>query len=481
MFSFFVVLMLRRLTESVSKRFSHPPVIKPLNLALVPRPHVISELSYHTSAPRMDPAKLHNPYFESKPGEKDIWTLINEAAATAQAKSQGRAIINLGQGFFSYNPPDFALLAATEALTLFNQYPPARGNPNLLDAVARHYTKAYGRKVDVSEVQITTGANEGMLLIFFGFLTPGDEVVVFEPFFDQYIANIEMTGAKIKYVPINYPAKLDNAVVTGQDWHVDWKALEAAIGPKTKMIVINTPHNPIGKVFTPEELARIGRLCIDNNLILVSDEVYENLYFTPTFPRPAALAELPELAERTLTVGSAGKSFAATGWRIGYVQGPPSLLKYVTAAHVRICFCSPAPLQQAVAQGFRQADQLDYFAKTRDDYRHKYELFTQVFDDLHLPYTIAEGGYFLLVNLLSIKIPANYKYPPEIASKTNDFKLAYWLINEIGVVGIPPTEFLHPEHRKGNVLEKCLRFAVCKDDDILKEAVERLKLLKDYM
>lgn len=472
--SFFVVWMLRRTTESVSRRLaSLPPVSAPYSRNMTTSPPLAAATS--------DPAALHNPYFYQKPGDKDIWTLINEAAADAQRLLGGRAIVNLGQGFFSYNPPDFALDAAKAALTEFNQYPPARGNPNLLAEVARHYLKLYGRKVDVSQVQITTGANEGMLAIFFGYLTPGDEVVVFEPFFDQYIANIEMTGATIRYVPIVYPPKMDSATVSGDDWQVDWAALDAAITPRTKMVVINTPHNPIGKVFTEAELARIGRLCIDHNLILVSDEVYENLYYGVSFPRPAALAALPELADRTLTVGLAGKLFAATGWRVGYVQGPADLIQYVTAAHVRICFCSPAPLQQAVAQGFRAADSVGYFATTRDQYRHKYRMFTRVFDDLGMPYTEAQGGYFLLVNMSKVKIPRDYPYPPEIASRTNDFKLAYWLIQELGVVGIPPTEFLFPAHRQGNGLENCLRFAVCKDDSILQEAVERLKLLKDYI
>ena len=270
-----------------------------------------------------DPTSLHNPYFYQKPGQKDIWSLINETAAQAQQES-GEPIVNLGQGFFSYNPPEFAINAVEEALTKpqFNQYAHARGNPNLLKQVAEHYSRSYGRAVGVDEVQITTGANEGMFAIFFGFLTPGDEVIVFEPFFDQYIPNVEMTGAKIKYVEIEYPKKFDNEVVTGQDWEIDWEGLNNAITDKTKIIVINTPHNPIGKVFTEEELYKIGKLAVEHNLILVSDEVYENLYYTDKFPRPAALPQLPELAERTLTVDSAGKSFAATGWRVGYIQGP---------------------------------------------------------------------------------------------------------------------------------------------------------------
>lgn len=428
------------------------------------------------------PESLHNPYFHFKPGQKDVWSLINETAAKAQ-EELGKPIVNLGQGFFSYNPPDFATSAVTEALSKpqYNQYAPARGNPNLLKEVAQHYSRAYGRNVDVSEVQVTTGANEGMFSIFFGFLTPGDEVVVFEPFFDQYIPNIEMTGAKVKYVEIKYPKKLDSENVTGDAWEFDWEGLQAAITPKTKMIVLNTPHNPIGKIATEEELLKLGRVAIDNNLIIVSDEVYENLYYTPSFPRPANLKQLPELAERTLTVGSAGKSFAATGWRVGFVQGPPELIKYVAAAHTRINFCTPTPLQQAVAEAFVEADKRNYFEETRQQYSKKYELFQKVFDELGFPYTVAEGGYFLLVNFSKLKIPKDYDFPESISSRPDDFKLAYWLIKEIGVVGIPPTEFLEQNKRLGHGLEKCLRFAVCKDDSILEDALNRLKGLKNYL
>lgn len=437
----------------------------------------------HSAPKSTDPASLHNPYFELKSGQKDVWSLINETAAAA-LKEPGRTILNLGQGFFSYNPPDFALNAVTNAIQTpqFNQYAHARGNPNLLAELAAFYTKNFDRKVDVSEIQVTTGANEGMFSIFFGFLTPGDEVIVFEPFFDQYVPNIEMTGAKVRYVSINVPEKFNTENVHGDDWEIDWAGLEAAINDKTKLIVLNTPHNPIGKIFNKAELERIGKLAIEHNLIIVSDEVYENLYFLPEFPRPATLKSLPELAKRTLTVGSAGKSFAATGWRVGWVQGPSDLVKYVTLAHTRICFSTPAPLQQAVANGFVNAAKSDYFAKTRVDYIKKYKIFTQVFDELGLPYTSAQGGYFLLVNFAKLKIPDDYQYPDEILSrKTKDFKLAYWLIKEFGVVGIPPTEFVIAENKVGNRLENSIRFAVCKDDHILEEAVERLRGLKKYL
>ncbi|GEQ68468.1 hypothetical protein JCM33374_g2136 [Metschnikowia sp. JCM 33374] len=430
-----------------------------------------------------DPASLHNPYFQQNPSKKDVWTLINETAATAQEES-GTPVTNLGQGFYSYNPPDFAIDSVSHSLSKpqFNQYAPAKGNPNLLKSLAEKYSKDLGRTVDTSQVVVTTGANEGMFSVFFGFLTPGDEVIVFEPFFDQYIPNVEMTGAKVKFVSIKPPQDFGNKNTTGDDWEIDWQGLEDAITPKTKIIVINTPHNPIGKVFNEKELIRIGKLAIEHNIILLSDEVYENLYYLPEFPRPANLAALPELADRTLTVGSAGKSFAATGWRIGWIQGPSELIKYVISAHTRICFSTPAPLQQAVSEALTLADKNGYFEQTRKDYVKKYELFSAVFDELGLPYTVAQGGYFLLVNFQKLKIPEDYVYPADIAGRgTNDYKLVYWLIKEIGVVGIPPTEFLQPENRKGNPLENSVRFAVCKDDSLLEDAVAKFRKLKDYL
>ena len=427
--------------------------------------------------------RLHNPYFSLNSGQKDIWTLINETAAKTQNETK-KSIVNLGQGFFSYNPPDFALEALRHDVGFpqYNQYAPAKGNPHLIKALAKKYSLEFGRPVAENELQISTGANEGIFSVFFGFLSPGDEVIVFQPFFDQYISNIEMCGAKVKYGNLKYPEAFDSKNVTGKDWEVDWEGLEGLITEKTKLIVLNTPHNPIGKVFTAEELHRLGELVIKHDLLLLSDEVYENLYYTGEFPRPAALASLPELSQRTLTAGSIGKSFAATGWRVGWVHGPADLIKYVNAAHTRICFSSPAPLQQAAADSLQMAFDSDYFANTRKEYVKKYEIFSKVFDDLGLPYTVAEGGYFFLVNLLKLLIPEDYNFPPEIASrKTLDFKLAYWLIREIGVVGIPPTEFLQESDKTKSGLEKCLRFAVCKDDSMLETAVSQLKELKNYL
>lgn len=418
----------------------------------------------------------HNPYF--KASGKDVWSLVNEAAAKA-ASTSTREIINLGQGFFSYSPPQFAINAAKDALDVpaYNQYAHTKGKPNLLKALATTYSKHYGRELSTDEILVTTGANEAILTILTGFLEKGDEVIVFEPFFDQYISNIEIPGGKVVYVPLHPPKEISERNVKGEEWKIDFKELENSITDKTKIIILNTPHNPIGKVFTKEELLKIGELAVKHNIIIVSDEVYENLYYTPEFTRIATLS--PEIGNLTLTVGSGGKSFAATGWRIGWIIGHPELLKYASLAHTRICFSTPAPLQEATATALNESLENGYFEKTRQDYIKKYEIFTKVWDELGLPYTIAEGAYYLLVDFSKVKIPEDYKYPEDLNGRAKDFKTSYWLIQELGVVAIPPTEFYIKEHE--HVAENLLRFAICKDDETLEKAVVRLRELKKYI
>lgn len=422
-----------------------------------------------------------NTYF-TRNTAKDVWTLTNEAAAKAANNSQnsGRELINLGQGFFSYSPPEFAIEEGSKALRipLVNQYSPTRGRPALIESLVKLYSPLYGQKLTAENITVTTGANEGILSCLMGFLNPGDEVIVFEPFFDQYIPNIELCGGKVVYVPIHPPNDLKIRVTKGNEWKIDYDEFRSAITNKTKAVIINTPHNPIGKVFSKEELLTLGQICVDNKILIISDEVYEHLYFTDSFPRIATLT--PELERITLSVGSAGKSFAATGWRVGWVVSlNPELLQYVSKAHTRICFCSPSPLQEACAHSIDTAINIDYFEKMRQEYANKYHILTRVFDELGMAYTEAEGSYFLLVDFSKVKIPEDYPFPEELYGKGKDFRISYWLINELGVVTIPPTEFYIQEHE--NQAETLLRFAVCKGDDYLEDAVQRLRLLKQYL
>lgn len=220
-----------------------------------------------------------------------------------------------------------------------------------------------------------------MLSAFMAFLEEGDEAIVFEPFFDQYISNIEMAGGKVVYVPLIPPKNGATQKTSASEWKLEIADLEKAITPKTRMIVMNSPHNPIGKVFTREELQAIGDLCVKHNIILVSDEVYDRLYYVP-FTRAATLS--PEVANLTLTVGSGGKNFYCTGWRVGWLIGPPHLIKYVSAAHTRICFSSVSPLQEATAIGFEQADEQGFWEQSKKEMKAKMDKFNTIWDELGL-------------------------------------------------------------------------------------------------
>ncbi|RMD40699.1 hypothetical protein DV735_g4423, partial [Chaetothyriales sp. CBS 134920] len=405
---------------------------------------------------------------------QDVWSIINEAAAASPVQP----IVNMGQGFFGYNPPQFVLDAAKSALDRVdcNQYSPTKGRPRLKKAIADAYSPFFGRQLDPeTEVTITTGANEGMLSAFMGFIEPGDEVIVFEPFFDQYISNIEMPGGTIRYVPMSPPKDGATRTSPAGNWTIDWDVLERTFNDKTKMLVVNSPHNPVGKVLSRDELTRIGDLCLKHKVIILSDEVYDRLYYVP-FTRFATLS--PELAKITLTVGSAGKAFYATGWRVGYLIGPPDLIKPVAAAHTRICYSSVSPLQEAAAIAFEQADKEGFWDAQIKEMSGKIRRFCAVFEELDIPYSIPEGGYFVLANLAKVKLPADYAFPDHVKDRPRDFKIAWFLIMELGVAAIPPTEFYTDANAA--LAEDYLRFAVCKNDDVLETAKERLRGLKKY-
>ncbi|ODA76393.1 hypothetical protein RJ55_08239 [Drechmeria coniospora] len=407
--------------------------------------------------------------------KQDVWSIINEAAAA----SPKQPIVNMGQGFFGYNPPPFILDAAKEALDRVecNQYSPTKGRPRLKKAIADAYSPFWGREIDAeTEVTITTGANEGMLSAFMAFIEPGDEVIVFEPFFDQYISNIEMAGGKVVYVPMHPPETGATKTSSAADWTIDFDELERAVTPRTKMIVLNTPHNPVGKVYSKEELQMIGDLCVKNEILILSDEVYDRLFYVD-FTRISTLS--PEIGRLTMTVGSAGKNFYATGWRVGWVMGPAELVKYVSAAHTRICYSSVSPLQEACAVGFERAESFGFWDETIRDMRRKMDRFNEVWDELGMPYSKPDGGYFVLVNMKKIKVPEDYPFPPHVASRPRDFKLAWFLIQEVGVAAIPPTEFY--TDKNAHMAEDYIRFAVCKDDELLEEAKARLRGLKKYI
>ena len=402
-------------------------------------------------------------------------SIINEAAAASPVQP----IVNMGQGFFGYNPPQFVIAAAKHALDRVdcNQYAPTKGRPRLKKAIADAYSPFFEKPLNPdTDITITTGANEGMLSAFMAFLDDGDEVIVFEPFFDQYISNIEMPGGKVVYVPMHPPASCATTTSSASEWKIDMKQFEAAITPRTKMVVLNSPHNPLGKIYSREELQAVGDICVKHNIIILSDEVYDRLYYVP-FTRVATLS--PEIANITLTVGSGGKIFYCTGWRVGWLIGPDHLIKYVSAAHTRICYSSVSPLQEATAIGFEEAEKHNFWETSKAEMKAKMDTFNEIWDELGLPYSVPEGGYFVVVNFAKVQIPDGYSFPPHVAKRPRDFRLAWFIIQELGVAAIPPTEFFTPEN--AHIVEDYLRFAVCKNDEVLETAQERLRGLKRFI
>ncbi|KAJ2801609.1 arylformamidase, partial [Coemansia guatemalensis] len=252
----------------------------------------------------------------------DVWTLMNQVAASVNA-------VNLGQGFMSFPPKDFIKRAAQEALAddTHHQYAPARGRPGLLEQLGTRFSEKFGRPIDPSsEISVHAGANEALLSAFTAFLEhgKGEEVILIEPAFDQYTPNVIMAGGKPVYVPLRICTDKDPSkeVISSNAWKLDINELKSAISDKTRILVLNTPHNPVGKVFTRKELQEIGAVAQQHNLLVISDEVYEHLTYGAAH---VSIATLPGMWERTITVGSAGKLFGVTGWRVGWAIGPAEL------------------------------------------------------------------------------------------------------------------------------------------------------------
>ncbi|KAJ1863256.1 arylformamidase [Coemansia sp. RSA 989] len=406
----------------------------------------------------------------------DVWTMMNQVSASVDA-------VNLGQGYMSFPPRDFIKRAAQDAFVedTHNQYAPPRGRQHLLDQIAPRFSQKFGRPIDSSsEVSIHAGANEALLSVFTAFLEVGQnqEAILIEPAFDQYTPNVIMAGGKPVYVPLRVATAKDPAseVISSSDWKLDMDELEAAISPKTRILVLNTPHNPVGKVFSRSELEAIADVSRRHNLLVVSDEVYEHLTYGAEH---ISIATLPGMWERTITVGSAGKLFGVTGWRVGWAVGPQDLIQPTLAAHTRIVFTTNTPLQEGVASAFKQAASNGFFDSQREEYQQRRNRLMEIFDDVGLPYVVPDGAYYLLVNAAAIKIPDTYEFPPFIEQRGPNFKLVYFFIKEFGVSGIPPTEFYSDEHKP--LANDYIRFAFCKTDQGLEDASKRLQKLKQYL
>ncbi len=351
--------------------------------------------------------------------------------------------INLGQGFPDADGPGVLLDAAVEAIRRgANQYPPGRGVPELLQAIARHEERWWAQSFDPdSEILVTAGATEAIAATVLALCEAGDEVLTFEPYYDSYAATIELSGARRRVVSLRSP-----------EWSFDAEELAGAVTPATRLILLNSPHNPTGKVFSLRELELVARLCVEHDLIAVTDEVYEHLVFDGVH---VPLGSLPGMRERTLKISSAGKTFSATGWKIGWVIGPARLVESVRAVKQFLTFASGTPFQYAVAAALTLGD--DYFATATATLRGRRDRLCDGLAALGWSLARPQATYFAVVDIRQF-------------GEEDGRSFCRALVADPGVAAIP-TEVFYDDKEAGRPL---VRFAFCKQAEVIDEAVRRL-------
>ena len=352
--------------------------------------------------------------------------------------------INLGQGFPDTDGPREMLDAAKAAIDGGrNQYPPGPGVPELLEAIAGHQERFYGLRVDPgSEVLVTVGATEAIAAVVLALCEPGDEVVTFEPYYDSYAATIALAGAKRRTSVLRFP-----------DFAVDEASLRAAFSDRTRLVLLNTPHNPTGKVFTRAELELVAALARQHDAWVVTDEVYEHLVFDDAEHIP--MATLPGMAERTITISSAGKTFSATGWKVGWLTGPAEAVAAARTVKQFLTYVGSGPFQPAVAVALGLGDEV--YADLASSLEAKRDLLCDALRASGLKVSQPRGTYFVVADAAPL-------------GAVDALEFARGLPELAGVVGVPVSVF-HDDQEAARTL---IRFAFCKRDEVLTEASRRL-------
>ena len=353
--------------------------------------------------------------------------------------------INLGQGFPDDFGPDQVLAKASEALfDIPNQYPPMLGVPELRQAVAQHGKRFYNLDIDwQTQVMVTTGATEALAATFFGLIEPGDEVVLIEPCYDCYMPIIRRAGGICRTIQLQPP-----------QWNLDVTALAAAFSEKTKLLVLNSPQNPASKVYRQDELEAIAKLAQAHDVVVVCDEAYEHIVYDDHCHTP--LMTLPGMAERVVKIGSAGKTFSVTGWKVGYITTHPNLLAPIAKAHQFLVFTTAPNLQRAVAFGLTQDD--DYFDNLATTLASKRDRLSRGLAGTGLKPIDCAGTYFLFADFAELDFDGD------------DVAFCTYLTTEVGVTAVPVSAFYSQ-----NGAADTVRFCFSKQDDVLDAAVDRLR------
>ncbi|PRP76242.1 putative aminotransferase [Planoprotostelium fungivorum] len=397
---------------------------------------------------------------------QSVWTEFTPLANQYSA-------INLGQGFPDFPADKFIIDAASNAvLNHLNQYTRSMGHVRLVNALAAHFSDQFGRHIDpLKEVVVLMGATEALYATIQAIVNPGDEVILIEPFYDSYPVDIVLAGGTPKYVPLRYEGGENSS-----DFTLNFQELEAAITSKTKAIMINTPQNIPGKVYSRQELEKIAEIVKRHDLLLISDEVYEPMvYDQSTHVKPASL---PDMFERTITIGSAGKSFSVTGWKTGWVIAPPHLSEAIWIVHQNVAFTANTPSQEAIAVGFERIkkEDPDYFKNLSKDFQKKRDLLCDRLRSAGLNPIVPQGSYFVLADISRVD---EKHYFDEKSGVARDYQFARWLVKEIGVAAIPPSAFYSRDN--AHLVENFVRFCFCKKEETIRSAGERLQKLKEYL
>ena len=382
--------------------------------------------------------KSPNRYLSELP--TTIFTIMSQLAVKHDA-------VNLGQGFpDTEGPAELIEVAAAALKDNRNQYAPLTGLPKLRQAVAASNMRFYGLDIDpATEVVVTSGATEALAACLMAVIEPGDEVVLIEPLYDTYLPALKLLGATAKCVRLQPP-----------HWSLPENELRAAFGPKTKAILLNSPMNPAGKVFSEQELHLIADLVREHDVYAICDEVYEHLTF---HVKHVPLMTLPEMRERCMRIGSAGKSFSLTGWKVGYVTAPAALASVIAKAHQVMVFATAPNLQRAVAHGLNMDDA--YFQQLSADLEGRRDLLRNGLHDLGFSTLPADGSYFIVADI------------SRHAAGRNDVEFARWLVEHAGVATIPVSAFYDPNGPEAP--QNLIRFAFCKQPHVLEEALKRMR------